>query len=388
MENNSYFVETRAKQEIAAIKSLNQKRIPTVVFEKIEDIPEIYTDPKSVLLIANGINKTNSKCVEICNKNNIPVIALHDKNNRQYSYIYSSISDNENITASMVYRYFKAYNKERIAFFGLYANSNSDISKVNTFHDVNPNFKYEDIFPIKSGFEECMQGFFERRYEYDAVYFPNDFVAIAFLQFFKKTEPSYLEDRFFLGCMDTIMSRLCPVSLSSVTYTLEAVKSSVLQTYRSLTNNKNDFKCISIDLNNIIVPRDSTQKKAMVNQDILPIIDKKSKKMEFQSVEEYSHKDDPALKNIFLLENLFLNTKSIDLLIIYMFLKGYSNSMITDKLFLTPQSLNAHKNNYFKKVGCKDKGEFIEMVSNHVSIKHLEEYIQFVSNHITDFSNY
>ena len=32
--NSSYFVETREKQEITGIKLLNQKRIPTVVFEE------------------------------------------------------------------------------------------------------------------------------------------------------------------------------------------------------------------------------------------------------------------------------------------------------------------------------------------------------------------
>lgn len=388
MESNSYFVETRTKQEIAGIKSLNQKRIPTVVFEKMEDVPEIFNDPKAVLFIANGINKNNSKYVEMCNENNIPVIALHDKNNIHYRYIYSSIADNDDMTATMIYRYFKANGKEKIAFFGFYANSESDISKVNSFYDVNPNFEKADIFPIKSGFEECMADFFKHRYEYDGIYFPNDFVAIAFLEYFRNNEALYLEDRFFLGCMDTIMSRLCPISLSSVTYTLDAVKAAVLQIYRCLTNNKNDFKCISIDLNNIIAPRDSTQKKVLNNSDFFPILEKRNSKLKFEKVDYFNHKDDPNLEEIFALENLFLNLKSIDLLIIYMFLKGYSNTTITNKLFLTPQSLNAHKNNYFKKLGCSDKNAFIKLVSKHVSIKHLEEYIQYISKEITDFSNY
>lgn len=110
--------------------------------------------------------------------------------------------------------------------------------------------------------------------------------------------------------------------------------------------------------------------------------------MDFDEVEPYDHKSDPALKDIFILENLLLNAKTMDLLIIYMFLKGYSNSTITHKLFLTPQSLNAHKNNYFKRAGCKDKAEFVKLLSKYVSLKHLEEYIQYLSEDITDFSNY
>jgi DNA-binding NarL/FixJ family response regulator len=110
--------------------------------------------------------------------------------------------------------------------------------------------------------------------------------------------------------------------------------------------------------------------------------------MKFEKVDFYSHRDDPALKGVFALENLFLGKKTMDLLIIYMFLKGYSNSTITDKLFLTPQALNSHKNNYFKKVGCSDKADFIKTVSQYVSIKHLEEYIQYISEDFTDFSNY
>ena len=54
--------------------------------------------------------------------------------------------------------------------------SKSDLTKVNSFYDINPDFDYKDIFQIKSGFAECMDNYLEHRYEYDAVYFPNDFM--------------------------------------------------------------------------------------------------------------------------------------------------------------------------------------------------------------------
>ena len=387
-QSSSYFFESRRKQEIASIKSLNQKRIPTIVFKNIEEIPEIFTDSKAVLLVTHEINENNKQCIKLCNANNIPVISLHNKNKMHYKYIYSTISDNDDITASMVYRYFNSNGKEKIAFFGFYANSESDVTKVNAFYKVNPNFSNSDVYHIKSGFEECMKDFWENRYDYDGVYFPNDFVAIAFLNYFKNNEPAYIEDRFFLGFCDTIMARLFHIGVSSVTYTSEAVKSAVLQIYRCLTNNKNDFNCISIDLNNTLIPRESTQKCALTDFDIIPTCSKRNLSMNFDAAKVYDHKADPTLKDIFVLENLLLNAKTMDLLIIYMFLKGYSNSTITHKLFLTPQSLNSHKNNYFKKAGCKDKAEFIGLLSKYISLKHLEEYIQYLSKDITDFSNY
>ena len=86
-KSSSYFFETRRKQEIASIKSLNQKRIPTIVFEDIEEIPEIFTDSKAVLLVAHGLNENNEHCVKICNENGIPVILLHDKSKKHYKYI-------------------------------------------------------------------------------------------------------------------------------------------------------------------------------------------------------------------------------------------------------------------------------------------------------------
>jgi DNA-binding LacI/PurR family transcriptional regulator len=217
-KSSSYFFETRRKQEIASIKSLNQKRIPTIVFEDIEEIPEIFTDSKAVLLVAHGLNENNEHCVKICNENGIPVILLHDKSKKHYKYIYNSIADNDDITASTIYRYFKANGKEKIAFFGFYANSEHDVSKTDAFYKVNLNFSHQDVFHIKSGFNECMNDFWEHRYEYDGVYFPNDFIAIAFLNYFRNNEPAYFEDRFFLGVSDTIMARLFHISLSSVTY--------------------------------------------------------------------------------------------------------------------------------------------------------------------------
>ncbi len=387
-ESSSYFFETRRKQEIASIKSLNQKRIPTIVFENIEDIPEIFTDSKAALLVAHGLNKNNEHCVKTCNENGIPVILLHDKCKKHYKYVYNSISDNDDITASMIYRYFKANGKEKIAFFGFYANSEHDVSKIDAFYKVNLNFSHKDVFHIKSSFNECVKDFWEHRYEYDGIYFPNDFIAIAFLNYFRKNEPSYIEDRFFLGVSDTIMARLFHTSLSSVTYSSESVKSAVMQIYRCLTNNKSDFNCISIDLKNVLIPRDSTQKRALVNADFILPRRKRSDSMNFDGVNEYDHKADPALQDIFVLENLLLNAKTMDLSIIYMFLKGYSNSTTCNKLFLTPQSLNAHKNNFFKKAGCRDKTEFVKLLSEYISPKHLEEYLQYISNDITDFSNY
>ena len=202
------FFWNQKKTGNCSIKSLNQKRIPTIVFENIEDIPEIFADSKAVLLVTNGINENNEHCVKICNENGIPVIFLHDKIKMHYKYIYSLIADNDDITASMVYRYFKSNSKEKIAFFGFYANSKSDVSKVDAFYKVNLNFMAKDVFHIKNGFNECMQDFWEHRYEYDGVYFPNDFVAIAFLNYFKNNEPSYIENRFFLGFSDTIMAKL------------------------------------------------------------------------------------------------------------------------------------------------------------------------------------
>jgi len=389
MENSSsYFFETRRKQEIASIKSLNQKRIPTIVFENIEDVPEIFTDSEAVLLVAHGLNENNKHCVKICNENGIPVIMLHDKSKRHYKYIYSLITDNDDITASMVYSYFKSNGKEKIAFFGFYANSESDTSKIDAFYKVDLNFSSDDVFHIKSGFDECMKDFWEHRYEYDGVFFPNDFVAIAFLNYFKNNEPSYIEKRFFIGFSDTIMAKLFHISVSSITYTSETVKSAVLQIYRCLINKKNVFNCISIDLKSSLIPRDSTQKRALTNFDFFTTRIKRKGSMSFDDVEEYDHKTDPALKDIFLLENLLLNAKTVDLLIIYMFLKGYSNTMITNKLFLTPQSLSTHKNNYFRQTGCKDKNEFVKLLSKYISQNHFEEYIRFVSKDITDFSNY
>ncbi len=387
-KSSSYFFETRRKQEIASIKSLNQKRIPTIVFEDIEEIPEIFTDSKAVLLVAHGLNENNEHCVKICNENGIPVILLHDKSKKHYKYIYNSIADNDDITASMIYRYFKANGKEKIAFFGFYANSEHDVSKTDAFYKVNLNFTHQDVFHIKSGFNECMNDFWEHRYEYDGVYFPNDFIAIAFLNYFRNNEPAYFEDRFFLGVSDTIMARLFYISLSSVTYSSEAVRAAVMQIYRCLTNNRNDFNCISIDLKNVLIPRDSTQKRTLTNADFILPRRKRSASMNFDEVPQYDHKTDPALQEIFVLENLLLNAKTMDMLIIYMFLKGYSNNTTTNKLYLTPQSLNTHKNNFFKKAGCKDKSDFVKLLSKYISPKHLEEYIRYISNDVTDFSNY
>lgn len=71
------FLSKRTSQEISAVKSLNQRRIPTRSITDISDLSVLLSDSESIFLIPYSIGEDTLPAVEFCNLNGIPVIAMH-----------------------------------------------------------------------------------------------------------------------------------------------------------------------------------------------------------------------------------------------------------------------------------------------------------------------
>ena len=70
------FLSKRTSQEISAVKSLNQRRIPTRSITDISDLSVLLSDSESIFLIPYSIGEDTLPAVEFCNLNGIPVIAI------------------------------------------------------------------------------------------------------------------------------------------------------------------------------------------------------------------------------------------------------------------------------------------------------------------------
>ena len=88
------FLSKRTSQEISAVKSLNQRRIPTRSITDISDLSVLLSDSESIFLIPYSIGEDTLPAVEFCNLNGIPVIAMHSIPDFAPEYIYNSTGSN------------------------------------------------------------------------------------------------------------------------------------------------------------------------------------------------------------------------------------------------------------------------------------------------------
>lgn len=370
------FLSKRIAQEISAVKALNQKRIPTRSISNISDLSTLLSDNQSVFLIPYGITPPTLKAIEFCNNNNIPVIAMHNIPEFAPEYIYSSTGSNNWILFSKIISYFKMHGKTGIAYFGINPNSKSDLVKAHHLYNMYQPFTTNDLFLIKENFSDCFSSFIDKRNEYDAVICPNDFIAVALMKKLSKIDPDYIKSHFIIGFMDSYISKLYHTSVTSVTYDIKAVIKAISTIYRSLTRDRQSFNSINIQLPNLINVRDSTQNAPLSEgHSLYKNLSDSRPPILFPDFNDFTYENDPEMSIILQIENMFENISQIDFCIIYEILSGSTNKTISEKLFISQQTLQYHTSHIFSAVNAKTKSDFINIISSYVSTANLGKFI-------------
>lgn len=370
------FLSKRIAQEISAVKALNQKRIPTRSISNISDLSTLLSDNQSVFLIPYGITPPTLKAIEFCNNNNIPVIAMHNIPEFAPEYIYSSTGSNNWILFSKIISYFKMHGKTGIAYFGINPNSKSDLVKAHHLYNMYQPFTTNDLFLIKENFSDCFSSFVDKRNEYDAVICPNDFIAVALMKKLSKIDPDYIKSHFIIGFMDSYISKLYHTSVTSVTYDIKAVLKAISTIYRALTRDRHNFNSVNIQLPNLINVRDSTQNAPLSEgHSLYKNLSDSRPPILFPDFNDFTYENDPEMSIILQIENMFENISQIDFCIIYEILSGSTNKTISEKLFISQQTLQYHTSHIFSAVNAKTKSDFINIISSYVSTANLGKFI-------------
>lgn len=370
------FLSKRTAQEITAVKALNQKRIPTKSISDISDLSVLIKDNQSVFLIPYGITPDTLKAIKFCNYNDIPVIAMHNIPDFAPEYIYSSTGSNNWVLFAKIISYFKKYGKTRIAYFGINPNSQSDLVKVHHLYNMYLPFTSEDLFCINKSFSECFEGFVEKRNNYDAIICPNDFIAVALMKKLLPIDSDYVKSHFIIGFMDSYISKLYHTPVTNVTYDIKAVLKAISNIYRTLNRDRHSFNSINIQLPNLINVRDSTQNAPLAEGHCLyKNLSNSRPPLVFPGSIDFSYEKDPEMNIILQIENMFEKINHIDFRIIYEILSGSTNKTISEKLFISQQTLQYHTSHIFSAVNAKTKSDFINIISSYVSTANLGKFI-------------
>lgn len=370
------FLSKRTAQEITAVKALNQKRIPTKSITDISDLSVLLRDSHSVFLIPYGITPDTLEAIKFCNYNDIPVIAMHNIPDFAPEYIYSSTGSNNWVLFAKIISYFKKHGKNRIAYFGINPNSQSDLVKAHHLYNMYQPFTPENLFCINKSFSECFASFVEKRNDYDAIICPNDFIAVALMKNLFPIDANYAESHFIIGFMDSYISKFYHTSITSITYDIKAVLKAISNIYRTLNRGRHNFNSINIQLPNLINVRDSTQNAPLAEGHCLyKNLSNSRPPLVFPDSIDFSYEKDPEMSIILQIENMFENINNIDFRIIYEILSGSTNKTISEKLFISQQTLQYHTSHLFSSINAKTKTDFIDILSPYINISNLGSFI-------------
>ncbi len=371
------FISVKTQFEISKLKSLNRKRIVTKTIRHVSHITVMTEDPDAVFLIPE-MNPALTDCVVFCNRHNIPVIVLHMSNSYMPFLNFSGIYGNAYENMRLVLKYCIGAGKKRLALFG-FNNVFWDRQYAEAIYNLYPDFNQKDFFQLTTTFEDCFESFFSLKDNYDSILFPNDLIAIAFIQKMNQLDCKYTKNRFIIGISDTNISKLFFTTITSITYNLDDVLHAVSSIYRSLLRRKNNNSLISV---NYQLPpeffiRNSTHTTPLTATDaVLPRISANRKQNIIFEDKTVSYSDEPSLKPILMLENLFSSCDKTDFQILLCLLNNMTNAEISKKLFITPQALQYHYHQMFELTGTENKKGFITLISKYISKDNLETFIK------------
>ena len=372
-QNSKIFLYAKTKKEVSSFKALNQKRIPTEKISGINNISVMLNDPKAVLLLSK-IDAHSETALKFCNQNNIPTIGIHCSPDHMPNYAYSCIRGSSTLFFDLL-SYFFLYNKTNIAFFGFSPNPD-DCYKANNIYRLYNNFTENDIFYLKNSFKYCFDSFMDFRYKYNAIICPNDFIAILLIKELQAIDPDYLKDRFIIGFMDTYISSLYHIPLTSITYEESDVVSAVSTIYRILNNNRGRFNTIDLRLKSKIEVRASTHYCPLKSKSDFLLPSVKRRPLVFRDIECIMYHSDPNLRQIILIENMLEKMNNIDFRILYEMLSGAKNQTICEKLFISHQTMQYHISRMFKTIEVTCKSDFIRKLSPFINPENLKQFIE------------
>ena len=189
--------------------------------------------------------------IEKCYEKNIPVILKDDFLNvpfniRHANMISNDIADKSNI----ILNYCVTNNRRNLALYGLNPRSNADMKLADGIYQRWTALDIDDIYTVVNGLDNCYESFFENRDKYDVVILVNDLVAIDLIERLKHSDPEYIEKTFFIGSMDSLLSRLYYPSLTSSSYKQTSGAIMLYRLYELCVKNRNDFGSVNIMLKN------------------------------------------------------------------------------------------------------------------------------------------
>ncbi|MBE6779193.1 MAG: hypothetical protein E7541_07410 [Ruminococcaceae bacterium] len=332
-----------------------------------------HDDP---LLIPTPLNSLLLPIVEECNKQGVQVIAPNSFLNIGERYRYHCVKGDFYGAVAKVLRGLRRGGKDSPALFGVNTNSQEDVLITDAFMAQNAGMTGA-VFCNEGSIRDCFDTFFKQRRQFNAVICVNDYVAISLIENMRRLDPTYLENTFIVSFSNTLLSRLYNMPFTSLAPDMDAIGCAVGDIYKLLKRSRGSYQAITIYVNYKVYERQTTHNCFMDERE-LPHYE--SRDVFFPTINTFNeataYHTDPQVAHLPQVE-MFLNKLSkVELSILMMVLRGYSNTHISEELFLSGETVRYHLNKMRAILGSATKEQMRESLKDLIAPRQIEEYLQ------------
>lgn len=382
---NSMYSPMRRKLKKDIADYFKTKKIDSR-YLSLNNYAHIQEDPDAVLCILQSspteIDDIIKSLSSLASLADLPVITMeYDKPIFSFNH-YNLITDSNNALLKIL-TYTSQYKKNRIAFFGVNPASTADTNKVHTLSLLCPNFNEKDLYcSYNENMDLCFSEFSCHYTEYDTVVCANDYVAIYFLKQMTALDPGWLEDRFVIGFMNSIISRLYSHPITTLFYDSSLLPQLIYLIYKNHFKYDNMLSYNAMYLKAEIFIRSSTHNLPFDKKDgrlALPFANANAKlcipTYSGLSSERPADSADSEMATIIKIDTGLSQLNIKNLKLVLMILRDYSISEISEALFFSIDSVKYHLRSIYRIFGVKKKKELISILSLYINPDRLEQYI-------------
>lgn len=333
----------------------------------------LHDDP---LLIPTPLTSLVLPIVEECNKQGVQVIAPNSFLNIGERYRYHCVKGDFYGAVAHVLSGLRRAGKDSPALFGMNTNSQEDVLVTDAFVAQNAGMSGA-VFCNEGSIRDCFDTFYKQRYSFNAVICVNDYVAISLIENMRRLDPAYLDNTFIVSFSNTLLSRLYNMPFTSLAPDMDAIGCAVGDIYKLLKRSHGSYRAITIYVNYKVYERQTTGNCFGSEKEYAHY---ESRDVFFPTISAYNqaaaYTADPEVARLSQVEMFLNKLTKVELSILMMVLRGYSNTHISEELFLSGETVRYHLNKMRALLGSGTKEQLRETLKDLISPRQIEAYLQ------------
>ena len=351
-----------------------------IKYSVINDLSEACdSDDEPMIIVALGsLNSWFKEVVERCNMMGLRIITVGNYYPRTAEGNFSCVLSDMRTSAIDIYKYFSAYDKNKVILYGVnpFSDFDSELER-----ELLKLFDKDDICVIKKNGDSqyIINKFFEVCEGYNAVVCTNDYDAIELLHRIKVKNPDYLKNNFIVSFSNTLLSLLYSPSITTFYESATSSAKYTVKLYYMLLQNS-DLNNINFYVKEKLKIRETTHYSPFVSEKAFNV----SNSMENHSaITEHERSIDicqsETVNELRRIEDTLFNFDKIDFSILVLLFERKSTLEISKILYISRGSVRYRLERMIEKFGVNHREEMIDLVSRYLTpealLKYSEEHL-------------